>query len=1322
MFGLVNAVSTIAKLLVSLGLDSSEYHTGIQNSVQATEGLSKSILSVGAVAVAAGAAAVTAVVGVGIAGVQAFSGFQQGMAEVFTLMPTASQSAFDAMNKDVKAFSMEFGVLPEKVIPGLYQALSSGIPADNVFSFLAISQKAATAGVTDLIVTVDGLTSVVNAYGTETITAAQASDTMFAAVVFGKTTFEELSKTLYNVNPIAASLGVAFGDVTSAIAAMTAQGVPTAQATTQLRQLMVELGDGTTGVAKVFKQLTGEGFKEFIANGGNVQQALQLLEGASSQAGIGINELFGSVEAGGAALALTGKGTALFSNALLATANSVGATDRAFNTMNQTLEASRNKIQAAGSVFFITIGEKLAPAIAMVSNALVGLLQSKGAAQFIEGLGTALAETVTVLIVFGTRIAAYAQLAYTWGSNITAQLASGIASAISVIVDVLQQIGAVIASWLAPGSPPKITPDLDKWGADAATVYFESWAKGDTSAFKSIAATLQSTLKGLVDTGKFGQEGVIPTMLAGRAGLQKVFSELATLGEVSQKTFDDVVTSMGPAGKQIAGLIRAYSDLSRATKVVDAAQNELNATTEKYSQMLMPLNAEMKALQDREKEIRDMQRIEELNATIADGATSEADKELARNEIAQISLQQQIKSVTEEKDAVTATAQAKLDAAKVAQEAAQLQVATQQQAIDNQNETNTLIGQQIALLDQIAKKAAGAGSGGGVGGLGGLGAIGGGKPMIPEIKIPTIDTAPLTALAAKVDETRAKAELFVDTIQAKFSAFSVGLSAVAAPIVAFGTMVGAGFTTIVGLVLPVLDRLWQGFLQGIATLTPQWANLIETFNKIIPVATVIAQVIATIALALVGFIAGALPGAIFVIGGVIQAVTGIINIFADVFMGFVNIVVTLLAGDFAGAWQATLTMLSGIGNGIMQILGGLAAVVMGLIGTLVGGIIGFFQTLYETIVGHSIIPDMVKGIITAISALPAQVLAFFKTMATNVSSTLTELATNVITAGKAIVEGIKKGISAAWEGLKSYVKGLMGGLLNAALDAIGARSPSKDYADRVGNIAIMGGILQGLKQGLPLLLSFMGKANRKILSETLSTVASLVRSSGIDVFKSLLSLQEVPSFQPLIDSTKEFQNAQNQAAETSKKLAEINAEIELAASSADSVKNNEKLAELYKEQAELLKQQVADKKAIFDTGVQVAGAEAARNDQTSAIAEIARNARIAFEEAQAQAKTMMTVDAKGALEFFNRRKAQIEELAQLEKERALATTDQQRADLDTQIALTRAAQGAEQAQQAVDIYIGQSDQKAMGGEDILKIIQDALRRAGLSVDVRARTA
>ncbi len=195
----------------------------------------KSMSLMGPLAAAGMVGAGAAVAKFGMDSFNAFNAFQDQMNEVFTLIPGISQEAMGQMTSDVKSFSREFGALPEKVVPALYQSLSAGVPADNVFSFLETAQKAAKGGVTDLTTAVDGISSVVNAYGSDVLSAAQASDQMFTAVKLGKTDFTQLSNSLANVTPIASAMGVNFGNVTAALATMTAQGIGTSEATTQLR-------------------------------------------------------------------------------------------------------------------------------------------------------------------------------------------------------------------------------------------------------------------------------------------------------------------------------------------------------------------------------------------------------------------------------------------------------------------------------------------------------------------------------------------------------------------------------------------------------------------------------------------------------------------------------------------------------------------------------------------------------------------------------------------------------------------------------------------------------------------------------------------------------------------------------------------------------------------------------------------------------------------------------------------------------------------------------------------------------------------------------
>lgn len=372
---------------------------------------SKSMENIGTKATIAGGAIVGAF---GLA-TKSSADFETGMTEVFTLLPGLSADARDQMTEDVRAFSSEMGTTTDKTVPALYQAISAGVPKENVFEFLRTANQAAIGGVTDLEVAVDGITSVVNAYGTDVISASKASDLMFTAVKLGKTNFEELSSSLFQVIPPASALGVEFGDVTAAISSMTAQGTPTKVASTQLRQALVELSKDGGKASDAFKELSGKSFKEFIASGGNLQDALQIMETGAADMGVGINDLFGSVEAGNAVLALTGKGTEKFKSDLEAMSTAVGATEEAFNTMDETTGRSIDKLMASfeeltleiGDIFLPILQEHIIPLLKDVLGIFDGLPDwIKPVIVMIGGLGAALVIIGPLLVALPAIIAA----------------------------------------------------------------------------------------------------------------------------------------------------------------------------------------------------------------------------------------------------------------------------------------------------------------------------------------------------------------------------------------------------------------------------------------------------------------------------------------------------------------------------------------------------------------------------------------------------------------------------------------------------------------------------------------------------------------------------------------------------------------------------------------------------------------------------------------------------------------------------------------------------------------------------------------------------
>ncbi|ADG71394.1 phage tail tape measure protein [Brachyspira murdochii] len=300
--------------------------------------------------------------------------FDNGMREVLTLLPKLSNEGFEKLKNETLAFSKEIGKLPEETTKALYQALSAGVPRENVFEFLKTAGEAAIAGVAELETSVDGLTSVTNAYGTEVLNTNRASDIMFQTLKLGKTDFTQLSKSLFNVIPTASALGVKFEDIGAAIAVMTAQGTPTSVATTQIRQALVELNKEGSITDIAFREIAGKSFKEFIEQGGTLQEALQMLAEKADKSGKDISSMFSSVEAANAGLALSGKNADKFKDALDQMNNSAGATAEAFKKIDDGPARQFEKMKAELSALVVELGNSLLP---VVNEDLLPVMQDK---------------------------------------------------------------------------------------------------------------------------------------------------------------------------------------------------------------------------------------------------------------------------------------------------------------------------------------------------------------------------------------------------------------------------------------------------------------------------------------------------------------------------------------------------------------------------------------------------------------------------------------------------------------------------------------------------------------------------------------------------------------------------------------------------------------------------------------------------------------------------------------------------------------------------------------------------------------------------------
>mgnify|MGYP000913326091 CR=1 FL=1 len=318
---------------------------------------------------------------VGIPGIlgastRAFMKFEKNVAEVYTLLPKANRAAFDQMSKDALRFSEKFGIMPEEVTRGMYQAISAGITPETLMSddgFLEVAQQSAVAGVTDLKTAVDAFTNVINSYGRETYDVAQVADMMFKAVSMSKTTFRELSDYMYQILPTAGSLGIRLDDLLGSISALAATGTLTRVGTTQLRQMFIELGRTGDKANEAFLQASGgTPFQQFIRDGGRVTEVIAMIGNVAKSRGTDLRNLFGSVEAGNAAINLfTSRSVQGMIDALDETSGaSAGSMSTAFNVMANTVSFQFSRMVRSFMNAFSRLGEVIKPALLDVINLL----------------------------------------------------------------------------------------------------------------------------------------------------------------------------------------------------------------------------------------------------------------------------------------------------------------------------------------------------------------------------------------------------------------------------------------------------------------------------------------------------------------------------------------------------------------------------------------------------------------------------------------------------------------------------------------------------------------------------------------------------------------------------------------------------------------------------------------------------------------------------------------------------------------------------------------------------------------------------------------
>lgn len=317
------------------------------------------------------------------------TGFEDGLAKVSTLMDTTVVD-MSKVSEGLLDLSGKYGLSAQQMTEAAYNAVSSysafANDVDGLNKVLESSARLAAAGFTDIDTASSATLKTMNAYGLGLESVDMIQKVLIQTQNNGITTVGELGSVLSNVTPTAAAMGVSFDQVGAALATMTAQGTPAAQATTQLNSLFAELGKNGTQASQNLEKAAegtkyaGMSFQEMMEKGVPLNEVLTLMADYASKNNLSMLDMFSSIEAGKAALANTGENAEAFTRNLDAMHTQTDVVGESFDKVSSTSSYQLQQTLSQLQAILINLFQAFAPIIQVVLQLAGTLVQAIGTA------------------------------------------------------------------------------------------------------------------------------------------------------------------------------------------------------------------------------------------------------------------------------------------------------------------------------------------------------------------------------------------------------------------------------------------------------------------------------------------------------------------------------------------------------------------------------------------------------------------------------------------------------------------------------------------------------------------------------------------------------------------------------------------------------------------------------------------------------------------------------------------------------------------------------------------------------------------------------
>lgn len=521
----------------------------------------------------------TGIVGMGVAGGKMALDFEDGMANINTLLD--DDSHLEGYKNTVRELSDDTGMSISTMTDGMYQAISSlgdgGKETEKIFGTMAKSAKAGGAEVAD---SVSLISAGMKGYGSvNDETAQKISDLAFMTAKLGVTTFPEMAKSMQPLFPLSSSLGISMEELFGTMATGTGVTGNTAEVSTQLKAVMSNLMKPTEAMKGLIEKYGYSNATAMIESEG-LSGVLKILQDETGGQSDKLAELFSSTEALTLMTALTGAQFDTFNEKLGQMGDVSGTTEEAMSKLDtkgdsirKTMNLAKNTLMEAGTVLM----DSFAPVIVDAADGVKNL--SEGFSKLNPEQQQTILKIAGIVAVAGPLLIGIGKVTTGIGSiiGVAGKLSSGIGSVIEVTGKLKSGIGGLIGKIGGLSPTFLIVAGVIAAVVAAGVLLYQNWDKikefaGNlkdavvekwTALKDGIANKTEEIKQGVSEKWESIKQATHEKVEAIRSGVKEKYEQvketMGTVMEAAKSTVDQKLSNIKSAYESHGGGVRGIA-------------------------------------------------------------------------------------------------------------------------------------------------------------------------------------------------------------------------------------------------------------------------------------------------------------------------------------------------------------------------------------------------------------------------------------------------------------------------------------------------------------------------------------------------------------------------------------------------------------------------------------------------------------------------------------------------------------------------------------------------------------------------------------------